>query len=275
MIASGFHREVHMTRGKMVMLLGAVAALTAPQINSQSPGRTPIPAAPSAFEVASVKLLQPPLPTGGGPWIASRGRFRAEAAQVQGVIAMAYGVLPAQVKGGPDWIEREAYSFDARAENPDVGSDQIRAMVQTLLADRFKLAIRRETRESDVYRLLVGKSGSKLKDANGGRRNYLNWTGPGQVTFTEMTSLVSLSAILASFLGAPVLDETGLKGTYNYSLEFADPRLADSRELRLRQADSRPDLFTAVQEQLGLQLQRAKRLIEVVVIDHVERPTPN
>jgi uncharacterized protein (TIGR03435 family) len=69
-------------------------------------------------------------------------------------------------------------------------------------------------------------------------------------------------------LNAPVLDEPGLKGTYNYTLEFADPRLADSREPR-RQADSRPDIFTAVQEQLGLQLQAAKRAIEVVVM------TPN
>jgi len=138
-------------------------------------------------------------------------------------------------------------------------------MVQTLLAGRFKLAVRRETRQADVYNLVVGKNGSKLKDANGGRRNYLNWTGPGQVTFTEMTSLVALSAILGSILDAPVLDETGLKGTYNYSLEFSDPRLpADSR--------SRPDLFTAVQEQLGLQLQPVKRPIEIIVIDHVERP---
>lgn len=83
-------------------------------------------------------------------------------------------------------------------------------MVQTLLADRFKLAVHRETRESDVYRLIVEKGGLKLKDANGGRRNLLNWTGPGQVTFTEMTSLVSLTAILGSILGVPVLDETGI-----------------------------------------------------------------
>jgi uncharacterized protein (TIGR03435 family) len=86
---------------------------------------------------------------------------------------MAYGVLPAQVKGGPDWIAAEAYSFEARAEKPDAGPDQIRAMVQTLLADRFKLAARHEARQSDVYRLIVGKNGSKLTDAIEGRRNYV------------------------------------------------------------------------------------------------------
>jgi uncharacterized protein (TIGR03435 family) len=141
-------------------------------------------------------------------------------------------------------------------------------MIQALLADRFKLAVRRETRQSNVYRLVIGKNGSKLKDAEG-HRNYLYWTGPGQVTFTEMTSLVGLSAILSSVLGAPVLDETGLTGTYNYILDFADPRLGKV------DWDSRPDPFTAVQEQLGLQLQSVKRPIELVVIDHVERPSEN
>jgi uncharacterized protein (TIGR03435 family) len=252
-----------------IVLVVAVVATAVTPIASQAP-----PAQKPSFEVASIKPVPQPFPTGGGPWIASRGRFRAEVAQVRGVIAMAYRVLPAQVEGGPDWIDRERYFFDARAET-DAAPDQIRAMVQTLLADRFKLAIHRDTRQSNVYRLVVGKTGSKLKDANGGRRNYLNWTGPGQVTFTEMTGLVSLSAILAGFLGAPVLDETGLKGTYNYSLEFADPRLANSPEPRLREADSRPNIFTAVQEQLGLQLQSAKQPIEFVVIDHVERPSEN
>jgi uncharacterized protein (TIGR03435 family) len=245
------------TIGKVLVLAMALSGIAAFSV-----------AQTTQFEVASIKPVPPPFPPGGGPWIANHGRFRAEAAQVRGVIAMAYEVLPVQVKGGDYWIDREPYSFDARAENPDAGPDQIRAMVQTLLADRFKLAVRRETRQVDAYRLIVGKNGSKLKDANGGRSNYINWTGLGQVTFTEMTSLLPLSAILGSILDVPVLDETGLKGTYNYSLEFSDPRLpADLR--------SRPDLFTAVQEQLGLQLQQAKGPFAIIVIDHVERPSEN
>jgi hypothetical protein len=180
------------------------AIVTAQEIKGQSSQSTTIPADATAFEVASIKPIRPPLPTGGRPWIASRGRFRAEAAQVRAVT--------------------------------------------------------------------IGKNGPKLQDARDGRKSYIDWTGPGQVTFTEAT-LVGLTAILASFLGAPVLDETGLRGTYNYSLEFADARLSASREPRLSQGDSRPDLFTAVQEQLGLHLQGAKRPIEFVAVGHVKRPS--
>src|SRR5262245_14100329 len=159
-------------RSSRIVLVVAVIATAVTPMASQAP-----PAQKPSFEVASIKPVSPPFPTGGGPWISSRGRFRAEVAQVRGVIAMAYRVLPAQVEGGPAWIDRERYFFDARAET-EAGPDQIRAMVQTLLADRFKLAIHRDTRQSNVYKLVVGKNGSKLKEANGGRRNYLNWTGP-------------------------------------------------------------------------------------------------
>src|SRR5689334_24667000 len=107
----------------MVMLLFAIGAV---QAASQTAEQKP------QFDVASIKAVLPPFPTGGDPWIANHGRFKAEAAQVRGVIAAAYRVLPAQVEGGPAWIDREPYSFDAKAENEDAGPDQIRTMVQTL-----------------------------------------------------------------------------------------------------------------------------------------------
>jgi hypothetical protein len=115
--------------------------------------------------------------------------------------------------------------------------------------------------EETVYTLVVAKNGSKLQDAEDRRRDAISWggtyynpTGPGQVTFSEKTTLRSWTNLLEGVLGVPVLDETGLKGTYTFSLEFTDPR--DSRP---RQADSPPDLFTAVREQLGLELRATKR----------------
>src|SRR5262245_47014108 len=146
---------MRMTFVKLVMIFCVVAAVTSQQINGQSAQRTTIPAASLTFEVASVKPVPPPFPTAGGPWITSRGRFRAEAAQVRGVIATAYDVLPAQVKGGPDWLDRERYYFDARAENAEAGRDQIREMIRTLLADRLKLVIHRETQQVPVFVLTV------------------------------------------------------------------------------------------------------------------------
>lgn len=97
------------------------------------------------------------------------------------------------------------------------------------------------------------------------------------MTFTENQTLAGLINILSSLLSAPVLDRTNLRGSYNFSLEFIDPRLpqvADD-DPRPNPFKGRPDLFTAVQEQLGLQLQAAKEPVEVLVIDNIERPSPN
>ena len=115
------------------MAIAAVTVMTAWQSKGQSPQSTTAPAAPLAFEVASVKPVPPPIPSGGGPWIVTHGRFRAETGYVRGMIGWAYDLLAAQVKGGPDWIDREPYYVDARAENPEAGPEQIRAMLRTLL----------------------------------------------------------------------------------------------------------------------------------------------
>ena len=83
---------------------------------------------PPAFDVASIKPVPPPIPTGGGAWTVTHGRFRAETCYVRGLVAWAYGVLPVQVKGGPDWLDPEPYYIDARAGDPEAGPEQIRAM---------------------------------------------------------------------------------------------------------------------------------------------------
>ena len=225
---------------------------------------------PLAFEVASIRPIPVSLPMGAGPWTVTNGQFKAGPDFTRDVIALAYEVLSAQVKGGPAWLTREPYDFEARAGSASAGPNQIRVMVKTLLEERFKLAIHRDTEEMTAYTLVVAKNGPKLQDANGGRRGYVNWTGLGQVTFSENTTLGGLTSVLSGVVGAPVLDETGLRGTYNFSLEFTRPN-----DPRPRQTDSPPDVFIALQEQLGLELRATRRRVEVVVIDHIERPSPN
>jgi uncharacterized protein (TIGR03435 family) len=262
------HTACKLNFARLLLALGAIAGVTGSRMDGQSPQATP--AAPPAFDVASIKPVAPPFPNGAGPWTTTHGRFRTEVTDVRAVIGWAYNVLVSQVKGGPDWIDSEPYDFDARADNSDAGPKQIRVMLQTLLADRFKLAVHRETQTAQVYTLTVGKNGSKLQDAKDGRKNYINQTGPGQVTFTENQGLHGLINVLSTLLSAPVLDETGLTGYYNFSLDFTNPR-----DPRPRQADSPPELFTAVQEQLGLKLEAKKGPVEVLVIDHMERPSAN
>src|SRR5438093_7599967 len=97
-------------------------------------------------------------------------------------------------------------------------------MVRTLLADRFKLSVHRDHQRSQVYTLTVASNGPKLQVVKEGQKNLINWTGPGSVTYTEVTTLKILVGTLGSLLGAPVVDETGLIGTYSFSLDFTHPR---------------------------------------------------
>jgi uncharacterized protein (TIGR03435 family) len=255
---------------RTVLVVAAVTILTVFQVRGQSQKDAPAPTIPLVFEVASIKPLALPLPSGGGPWIANHGRFRAEVGYPRDVIGWAYDLLGAQVKGGPDWIDREPYYFEARAENPEAGRAQIKSMLQTLLRVRFNLAVHRDTQEAQVYTLIVGKNGSKLQDAKEGQKNYINWAGPGQVTFAEVQTLRGLINILSFLLSAPVVDGTGLNGSYNFSLDFTNPQ-----DPRPRQVDSPPDLFAALQEQLGLKLEAKKAPVPILVIDRIDRPSEN
>ena len=239
-----------------------------------SPQAQPQDQPPPTFDVASIKPVAPPYPSGGGPWTVNHGRFRAQTAAARWVIGWAYNLMPVQVHGGPDWIDRQLYEFDAEAERPDAGPDEVRAMVQTLLAERFKLVVHRETQETEAYTLVPGKKGSKMQEAKDGRKNYINWTGPGDVTFTEC-NMLGLINVLSGTLGSPVIDKTGLKGFYNFSLEFTNPRFLRPQSGGQLPADSNPDLLTAVQEQLGLKLEMQKNPVDILVIDHIEMPSPN
>jgi bla regulator protein blaR1 len=264
-------RRVDFARLLPLALL-AVALVPACPLSGQSPA-APV-TAPREFEVASVKLVTRPLDSGGGPWTVTHGRFKADAGWVRGVIAWAYNILAVQVRGGPDWIDSDRYDFIARTEGADIPPDQVRIMLQALLADRFKLTAHRETRELTAYTLVVGKNGSKMEEAKNGRRNFINWTGRGQVTFTEC-NLLGLVNVLSSTLGSPVVDKTELKGQYNFKLEYTDPRGMRPGSDGQLPTDSFPDIFGAVQQQLGLKLEAQKAPVETLVIDHIERPSEN
>jgi uncharacterized protein (TIGR03435 family) len=221
-----------------------------------------------AFEVAVIRRVLPPLPTESTGWtIDTARRLRADAVNVRALIGWAQEVTTPQVKGGPEWLDRELYNIEARAASDATGA-QIRAMVRTLFTERFKLSFHRKIEEEVVYFLSVSRNGSKLAYARGGQQNRLSQTGAGRVTFSGFVIPRGLTDVLASYLGASVFDETGLSGAYDFSLEFADPRSASPG-----QVDARPDLITAVREQLGLELRQTKRWVQVIVIDHIERPS--
>lgn len=192
-----------------------------------------------------------------------------------------------RVIGASDWLRSDQYEIQAKIEDslyaamqkmtPAQQREQVDLMEQSLLAERFKLKVHFETREMPVFALVVAKDGPKLAPAKEGEFSKLS-SFPGTHQEMELTaSAVTLDQFAHSPLwgggGRLVVNQTGLKGTYNFTLKWRPDQLASDTG---QQSDSdAPSLFTAIQEQLGLKLVSTKAPVEVIVIDHIERPSAN
>jgi uncharacterized protein (TIGR03435 family) len=255
-----------------------VTLLTAPETRGQSNAETE---APLAFEVASVK----PSESGffGGIRPAEGGqRYVARGVPVRFMIKLIYHIIDDQIVGEPAWMNTERFDVEGRAGRPS-SLRQLQEMFQTLLADRFKLQFHRETRQLPAYALTVDKMGSKLtvNDSTDevGDVSVGPSTGKLPGMYVRKVSMSYLCWHLAQFpeVGRPVLDRTGLKGYYDFKLEFAPQTggmMADGGGEAPHTFDG-PSIFTALREQLGLKLGPEKGPVEVFVIDHIERPSSN
>jgi uncharacterized protein (TIGR03435 family) len=233
----------------------------------------PDPARP-AFEVASIRPTGRPPESSTTGWTASHGNFSAKSAWVRGLIAFAHDVRAALVYGGPAWVDTDQYDVIAKAESPDTSLDQLKAMLRTLLEDRFKLVAHREKRELPIYTLTVAKDGPKIREAKDGEKTYISAAGGRRLVCTRI-NMLGLVITLANTLGAPVHDETGLTGFYDFTLEWSDPLAQGSANNAQQAAGSAPGLFRAVQDQLGLKLTAKKGPADVLIVDHIERPSEN
>jgi uncharacterized protein (TIGR03435 family) len=230
------------------------------------------------------------------------GRLVAGNAPLTMLIQRAYSVQSFQVVGGPAWINTDGYDIEAK---PEGNTDQKRMwlMLRTLLADRFKLAMHTETRNIPVYDLQAVKSGPKLPAPRGGACSEVLTAlpgrgqprpappcGPGLIkagTGLNMegisVSMPAFAKMLSTMMGREVVDKTGFTGRFALHLEFAmDDALVGlpnslGPDASGQPADpaARPSIRTALQEQLGLRLQASTGPVDVLVIDHVEKPTEN
>ena len=240
-------------------------------------------------------------------WAAPAG-FSAWFITPQQIISVAYGVERFQISGGPSWLPSERFDIAAKmdAATADalekLSQDQRvlaqQQMLQALLANRFQLTVHRETKELTIYKLVIAKGGPKLQEAKAGdtypnAQTFPDGTHPGAGSMqgsvlggeviAQAVPVPRLAHELTLMLGHPVSDKTELKGVYDFKLQFTpDNRLqppnglAPNERLPVRPADSNvPSLFDALQEQLGLKLESGKGPVEVIVIDHVERPSGN
>ena len=244
-----------------------------------------------AFEVASIKR-NTTVDGGGGGGFAPGGRFRITNIDVMTIVMIAHRTGPqlfrSQIVGGPDWIASETYDITAKVGDDLAGKPlgelfaMQPALLRSLLEDRFKLKSHRETRELQRYALVLarkdGSLGPQLRrapvDCTAEPRRCGLQVQPGRFS-SESTVISGFVNYLGSNVQRVVVDRTGLDGRFGITLEFTPDRaplpLADAAP---PPAD-KPSIFTALQDQLGLKLEPERGPVDVVVIDHIERPTEN
>lgn len=257
-----------------LICLGFVLAVL-PQAKPQSPN---VPANPPAFSVATIRINDSGR-NGIQTQIAPDGVSIANI-PLQNLLSETFGVEPNQVLGLPDALKYERYDIQAKVAEEDTAAmktltmKQKLAMLQSLLEERFSLKFHHETRELPIYMLRVAKGGMKMQEWKRPDAAVQDASFPHKLLRkgrTELdsqgTTMSDLAKQLSSILGRTVVDGTSLTGNYDYMLQWADESSGAS--------DAGPSIFTAVQEQLGLRLEAGKGPVDVIVVDHIEHPSPN
>ncbi|MBV8728220.1 MAG: TIGR03435 family protein [Acidobacteriia bacterium] len=214
------------------------------------------------FEVASVKPTSPDQLNGSSGGKSGNGRLTMNNVTLKRCIMGAFGIGPNQIAGGPPWLDSDRYEIAAVAEKP-VGDKELNLMLQSLLAERFQLRVHRETRMVAAYVLGVAKNGPKLQPSRN-NKDASTRSGHSRIEAKGIT-MKRLAEVLSRQMDLPVVDQTGIEGSFDLTLEWAPDGAADGG----------PSIYTAFQEQLGLRLSSRKMPVEMLVIDHVERPSEN
>lgn len=267
--------------------------------------QSPVPPRPPAFDIASVKANR------SGDLVINidrpaSDRFTATNVPLRDLIRFAYDVQDVRLIGGPDWIRTERFDIVAKADqplpawSPSGPPMRLLLMVRSLLADRFGLVVHQETRDLPVYALVVAREdrkfgpdirASKLDCESQAKTDIPGASGgaasaecgmriaPGQMAIGGVP-MSQFAMVLSNFVQRVVLDRTLLAGNFDFRLSWTPDRLPQGPPPpgapSLPPVDPNgPSLFAALQEQLGLKLEPARAPLEVLVIDRVERPTPD
>lgn len=278
--------------------VGPLALVLVLLSGARSYGQTPIVEEPNykptlTFDVATIRLAPPPdanfhVSVSSPP---HSSRFEATNLPIKALLQIAYG-FDAPVVGAPEWVSNTFYDIQARSdEETDARLAKLtdnevrlekRHAIRELLKERLGLQMHEETRNTEVYNLVVAKGGVKMQvvpaapaPANGEAAaapppaNVAAHGSPHGLEFVGSNSPIrAICGALSSMVEAPVIDKTGLMGTYDYTLQFG-------REWSSHDPDSWPSIFTAVQEQLGLKLEAEHESVPNLVVDHITKPTEN
>ena len=236
------------------------------------------------FDVASVKLTDPQSNGPIGVFTAPGGRLTIRHYSLKMLICKAYTVRESEVSGGQRWMDSTTFDIDAKAtaafdtaetssSNPKAPpSSGILTMLQNLLADRFALKVHWEEQQRSVFALVEAKGGAKLKVTQDPGRDPW-WEFSAGVIGARNRSIPWLAEQLARITHHPVLDQTGLRGTYDFVLSWDESEIEETRASG--ETGEGSSLFTALQDQLGLKLAPQKGPVRVLVIDDAAKPSAN
>ena len=233
------------------------------------------------FDVATIKRTEPNISS--GTFFTIRGSH-VIAVNTNGndLVSLAYGLHTKQIVNGPPWLLTARFDIDGI---PDVegrpNHDQVKLMIQKLLATRFKLAVHHEQRELAVYAIIIGKNGPKLTKTDRKPSDNTNFSYTNRVVLTVRNATMAdfADGMQASFMDRPVVNQTGLTDRYDFLLKWtpdgSQSGLGEKMPPPADDANAPPGLYTAIEEQLGLKLVSTKAPVDVLVIDHIEMPSEN
>ena len=196
------------------------------------------------------------------------------------MIRTAYGVKSYQIVGAPAWVDERAYNVEAKLDDAEakrlaaLGKDDQRTeraeLLQSLLADRFKLRVHHETRQGPAFALVVAKGGPKFAEAAPDPTKRPLMMEGGRLTFNS-APMATLVTLLSQVMGQTVVDRTSLTGQYAFTI----PWTPDEFQITTDNAETATSIFTILSEHLGLRLESVKTPTDTIVIDHIEEPSPN
>jgi uncharacterized protein (TIGR03435 family) len=274
------------------LTLGAPQALNLARATPETAWEIPAPPPPPArmaadanpaFEVATIR---PSDPARREQIITLRGaEVITTNVTVHDLINLAYWLHPKQLTGGPPWTESDKFDMTGKPDAPGQPNvDQMKMMIQKLLADRFQLKFHFEKRDLSAYVARITKAGAKIIKSQDDPKGYPAWhfgRAAAGTTLTFRNSPMSqVTAILQNFLDKPVVDQSGLSEKYDFTVTFTVDaaqavRLGGPPVPAPDNPDAAPDLFAAFQQQLGLKLESTQAPVDVMVVDKVEKPSEN
>jgi len=262
MQTGSLRRYTLLLAGLSLPALGISASL------DQAPPEEPQGPRATHFDVAVIKSADPNLPNMNfmfGPG----GTFNGTKLTVKFLIEQAYGLRASQISGGPAWIDSTQFDIKGKLDGQISEPGSWKVPMQKLLAERFQLKFHMATKEMTAYALVVGKNGPKFKETSDetGRRGRARM-GRGMLDGPAIT-MQQLTEDLARSVERVIVDQTGLTGKYKIKLEW------DDEAMPAESGDAAPSLFTALQNQLGLKLEKRKLPVPLLIVDRLEKPTEN